>query len=145
MIGGPLIRTLDRALRFLECGQVEQAKVSIERLNLSPASRRGIVPISDAGSPFFGKDFNPVRHPRWPAGSADSVGGQFRPTRDTSVSGDQASVSSQAESTVAQAKSLSECIEECWQLLERPLPAAGSDKNRWDFEKCLNACRGRFT
>jgi hypothetical protein len=40
------------------------------------------------------------------------------------------------------AASKSDCIEKCWRLLERILPHPGSDKNTWDFHKCVNECMG---
>ena len=36
-----------------------------------------------------------------------------------------------------------DCVGECYHLLERPLPFPGSDKNTFDFFKCLNKCMGR--
>jgi|SRR5579863_1097939 len=78
---GPLVPTLDRAARFLECGQVEKARASVAGLHLPPRSpeierlyRRGALDCA----PPFAKLFNPALHPRWPAGQPD--GGQFRPT-----------------------------------------------------------------
>lgn len=38
------------------------------------------------------------------------------------------------------AASRSDCIEKCYHLLERALPFPGSDKNTWDFHKCVNEC-----
>jgi hypothetical protein len=35
-----------------------------------------------------------------------------------------------------------ECIEKCYHLLERPLPYPWSDKNTWDFHRCINECMG---
>lgn len=40
------------------------------------------------------------------------------------------------------AASRSDCIEKCYHLLERILPFPGSDKNTWDFHKCVNECMG---
>lgn len=34
------------------------------------------------------------------------------------------------------------CVNKCFHLLERFQPL-GSDRNQWDFHKCLNACLGR--
>ncbi|WP_374374786.1 hypothetical protein [Dongia sp.] len=33
-----------------------------------------------------------------------------------------------------------ECIERCYRILERPRTSAGSDKNQYDFYKCLADC-----
>lgn len=34
------------------------------------------------------------------------------------------------------------CLNLCYRLLERP-QSPGSDRNTWDFHKCMNACLGR--
>ncbi len=34
------------------------------------------------------------------------------------------------------------CLDLCYRLLERP-QTAGSDRNLWDFHKCMNACLAR--
>jgi RHS repeat-associated protein len=44
--------------------------------------------------------------------------------------------------SMASRKSRSECIEECWPILERPKKCAGADSNTWDFHKCVNKCMG---
>ena|SRR5689334_8180013 len=36
----------------------------------------------------------------------------------------------------------SDCIEKCYQILERWLPFPGSDRNTWDFHKCVTECMG---
>jgi hypothetical protein len=35
------------------------------------------------------------------------------------------------------------CIDECWRILERWVPEAGSDRNTWDFHQCVNDCMER--
>jgi hypothetical protein len=37
------------------------------------------------------------------------------------------------------------CIERCYRLLERKLPFPASDKNLWDFHKCVNDCMAEFS
>jgi hypothetical protein len=85
-------------------------------------------------------NFNPDQ-PRVPAGNPD--GGQW-----TSLDGDAegASVQSilaQAAQLAASGASLSRCIDLCSPLLERIQPP-GSDRNQFDFRRCVNACLGRL-
>jgi hypothetical protein len=81
--------------------------------------------------------FNPDE-PRVPAGNPD--GGQW-------TSG----AASDVQSIIATARRLDvavrpdvyeECLDLCYPLLERFQPA-GSDRNTWDFHKCMNACLAR--
>ena len=37
----------------------------------------------------------------------------------------------------------SECIKECLWILDRPETRPGSDRNTWDFHKCVNVCMAR--
>jgi len=76
--------------------------------------------------------------PRVPAGNPD--GGQWTSETDTDVS-----------AIVAEAKHLNlagdpdvyqKCLDLCYPLLERIQPP-WSDRNTWDFHKCMNACLGR--
>jgi hypothetical protein len=46
---------------------------------------------------------------------------------------------------VAGSKAKDICIERCYRLLERRLPFPGSDKNLWDFHKCVNNCMAGFS
>ncbi|MGH7033817.1 MAG: hypothetical protein ACREFL_08825 [Stellaceae bacterium] len=78
VIGGSLIPTLDRAARLLEAGKLAAAEASIARLKLLPLSPQGELLVR-IGPSSWGKTFDPDEHPRWPAGSPDSAGGQFRP------------------------------------------------------------------
>lgn len=77
--------------------------------------------------------------PRVPAGSED--GGQWTNAQE----GDE------VQQIVEMAKRLDlaarpdayqRCLDLCYRLLERPL-SPGSDRNTWDFHKCMNACLGR--
>jgi len=43
--------------------------------------------------------------------------------------------------TTIAGKSKSECIEECWGILEQPF-SPGSNKNEWNFTQCVNDCMG---
>ena len=36
------------------------------------------------------------------------------------------------------------CVERCYQILERKKPYKWSDKNEFDFRRCLNECREQF-
>lgn len=81
--------------------------------------------------------------PRVAAGNPD--GGQW-----TSEGGDQASGDSlfrgifgKARQYAASKMSLNACIALCAPLLERRQPP-GSDRNEFDFRKCLNRCLGRL-
>jgi len=40
---------------------------------------------------------------------------------------------------IASSPTKDQCIKQCTPLLERP-QRPGSDRNRWDFHKCVNAC-----
>ena len=62
-----------------------------------------------------------------------------------------ASQSKDVQSIIATARGLNvavvsagyeKCLDLCYLLLERFQPA-GSDRNKWDFHKCMNACLGR--
>lgn len=92
IIGGSLIPTLDRAWRFLDAAQVAAAKICIAQLKLPPLSPQGDI-LMRSGPSSWRKDFDPEKHPRWPAGSPDSAGGQFRPADggDSSPSSEPAS------------------------------------------------------
>jgi hypothetical protein len=83
VIGSALLPALDRAARLLERGQVEQAEGCIARLTMPPLSSTGEVLIRSSlhgREACVGKTFDPDKHPRWPAGSPDSTGGQFSPS-----------------------------------------------------------------
>ena len=47
--------------------------------------------------------------------------------------------------TAGRVDSLSLCIERCWQILERVKPYRSSNKNEFDFRKCVNDCREQFS
>lgn len=53
------------------------------------------------------------------------------------------------ETIVAMAKRITgprlydRCIDLCYPLLERPGGSGASDRNTWDFHKCMNLCLGR--
>ncbi len=103
-------------------------------------------------------------HPGWPAGTPGGRGGEFRPTggarqpsadsTETVHDGSKSSAPSTAsdvEAIIATARRLNlavvsgayqKCVDLCYPLLERFQPA-GSDRNLWDFHRCLNACLGR--
>jgi hypothetical protein len=84
VIGGPLIAALDSAARFLERGWLEKAKACITRLSLPPLSAPGeALKRARRSSALFSRIapnvFEPDKHPRWPAGSPNGTGGEFRP------------------------------------------------------------------
>jgi hypothetical protein len=72
---GPLFPTLEHAARLLERGQLGQAQETIAKLKLPPLAAFGEQLTRIA--PGF---FDPDKHPRWPAGSPNHTGGEFRPT-----------------------------------------------------------------
>jgi hypothetical protein len=96
VIGSALIPTLDRAARFLERGQIDKAKACIGQLVLPSLTPSGETLMRASWSRFSSVEcdaiwriaprvFDPDKHPRWPAGSADSTGGQFMPGGTGSV------------------------------------------------------------
>jgi len=87
---------------------------------------------------FFQKLGYDPNQPRVPAGNAD--GGQWT---DDGASDVQGRISVAIARTLSgQPPSYSACLNLCYPLLERP-KQVGSDRNEWDFHKCMNACLGR--
>lgn len=83
----------------------------------------------------YGYDPN---QPRVPAGNAD--GGQWTGDRTSDL---QSRISAAIAQTLSgQPPSYNECLDLCYPLLEKPKPP-GSDRNYWDFHKCMDACLGR--
>jgi len=87
------------------------------------------------------RKFDP-NQPRVPAGNSD--GGQW--TSDGgSASLDALGISAdfwnQCTALAASGASMDECVNQCLHLLIRPQPP-GSDRNEFDFRKCLNRCLG---
>jgi hypothetical protein len=81
--------------------------------------------------------------PRVPAGSSD--GGQWSSGAVTSgVEVNDDPVLDLAEEIIAAGASASyqECLDRCVPLLER-FASPGSDRNQWDFTRCMNICLGR--
>lgn len=78
VIYGPLIPTLEHAARYLERGQLAKAQAAIAMLKLPPLSATGEA-LTRAAAADWHKDFDPDKHPRWPAGAPDNTGGQFAP------------------------------------------------------------------
>jgi hypothetical protein len=78
--------------------------------------------------------------PRVPAGNPD--GGQW-----TSEGGDSENnpeiqrIIAAARQLAASRASMNKCVDLCYPLLERFQPP-GSDRNEFDFRKCLNECLG---
>jgi hypothetical protein len=75
-----------------------------------------------------------------PAGSRE--GGQW--TGDGGDNGESADVKeilAKAKQLAASNASVGKCVDACMHLLERPR-IGGSDRNEFDFRKCLNACLG---
>jgi hypothetical protein len=97
VIGGSLIPTLDQAARFLEAGRMTAAKACVAQLRLPPLSPQGEI-LMRKGSSLWQKEFDPEKHPRWPAGSPDSAGRRFKPSDGSEPS----SPSEQASYQVAQ-------------------------------------------
>ncbi len=86
--------------------------------------------------------FDP-NQPRVPAGNSD--GGRW--TSQTGAAGqvspDVQAILDLAPQFAAAGTSMSQCLDLCSPLLERFQPL-GSDRNQFDFRKCLNACLGRL-
>ncbi len=77
IMGGPLIPTLDRAARYLESGQIDQARQCLAKMKLPPLTSMGHRALADFAR-IAPNVFDPEKHDRWPAGSQDSAGGRFR-------------------------------------------------------------------
>jgi hypothetical protein len=121
-----LADSLDLMTRRLRC---ETAATDL-RLTLATA-RRGLLETK----------FDPSQ-PRVPAGHSD--GGQWTGARGAPMS---------IPKIVSVARQLGivggnteedwrRCLDLCTPFLERPA-GSGSDRNYWDFQKCLNACLGK--
>jgi hypothetical protein len=91
--------------------------------------------------------FDPSQ-PRVPAGSAD--GGQWTGGGGETNAGPSTASGSTLEKIVALARRITaagspldyqRCLNLCYPLLERR-QRPGSDRNTWDFHKCMNACLG---
>jgi len=78
--------------------------------------------------------------PRVPFGNSD--GGQWT-AGDVQEAPDlpQSSITQRARQLAASRADMKRCIDLCYRLLERFQPP-GSDRNFFDFQKCLNACLG---
>ena len=135
VLHGPLIPTLERAARFLERGQLGAAQEIIANLPLPPLTTFG-QHLTRVASGVF----DPDKHPRWPAGSPDRTGGEFRPAEADDAPDD----TSESTQTAA-AGTLNQCIESCYHLLDRWQPPGQFHKNEWDFQRCLAECRGKFS
>ena len=72
VVYGALFPTIERASRFLARGLFDEAKKTIEEIELPALTSTGERLIRIA--PGF---FDPDKHPRWPSGQSN--GGQFRP------------------------------------------------------------------
>src|SRR5256885_7211998 len=81
--------------------------------------------------------------PRVPAGNPD--GGQWTSGgADSEDRGDVQRIVEMAKrlDLAARPDIYQQCLDLCYRLLERP-QSPGSDRNTWDFHKCMNACLGR--
>ena len=88
---------------------------------------------------YFARKFDP-NQPRAPAGSRE--GGRW--TNDESNSGDTSDVRDiidRARALAATHAEMGRCVDLCLPLLNR-FQAPGSNRNEFDFRKCLNACLG---
>lgn len=80
--------------------------------------------------------------PRVPAGNSE--GGQWtNGGANENVRTGLDSIFAAATKLAAKRPSMSQCIDLCLPLLLRP-QKPGSDRNEFDFRKCLNACLGRL-
>ncbi|MFZ3311505.1 MAG: hypothetical protein WB868_03225 [Xanthobacteraceae bacterium] len=83
------------------------------------------------------KKFDPTQ-PRIPAGNSD--GGQW--SNDAASDPQSIIAVAQRFKLAADPDSYQKCLDLCYPLLERVEPP-WSDRNTWDFHKCMNACLGR--
>lgn len=90
-------------------------------------------------SRLIGSKYDPGQprddHGRW----TDSGGEQL--TGEGDVDFEDVLAAAQRLNLTASRIDMSGCIDLCYPLLERR-QRLGSDRNRWDFQKCLNACLG---
>jgi hypothetical protein len=98
--------------------------------------------------PALARKYSPDQ-PRVPAGNPD--GGQWTDGGGIAVDTGQPDSDGLVKGILARASRLRlaaspadyrECVKLCYPLLER-FASPGSDKNYWDFQKCLNACLKR--
>jgi len=83
---------------------------------------------------------NDPNQPRVPAGNPD--GGKWTSGNNSGeVSSDVREILDKAKQLAATRASMSRCVNLCYPLLER-FQRPGSDRNEFDFRKCLNACLG---
>lgn len=112
---------------------------------LRPDAMRFLIPGSDPAKifPALDRKFNP-NQPRVPAGSPD--GGQWT----DGGGGREGDENDLVQDILAKAKELRLtgsssdyriCLNLCYPILERLSPR-WSDRNTWDFHKCMNACLG---
>jgi hypothetical protein len=86
----PKIGGLAAAARALNRGDLLHAQIATLHLQIpdpwpltkSPQNSREIIDLARQlqGSGLLKEDWDPSKHPRWPAGSPDSIGGRFAPT-----------------------------------------------------------------
>lgn len=76
--------------------------------------------------------------PRMPAGNSD--GGRWT-ARESSAVQSIIDIARRLD-LAARPDAYQRCLDLCYRLLERP-QSPGSDRNTWDFHKCMNACLGR--
>ena len=114
---------------------------------IRPDAARFLKPGTDPCNvyPALARKYSPDQ-PRVPAGNPD--GGQWTDGGGASATGVEDAL---IQEILAKASNLRfagspadyrECVKLCYPLLER-FSAPGSDKNYWDFQKCLNACLKR--
>jgi hypothetical protein len=82
--------------------------------------------------------FNPGQA-RVPAGSRE--GGQWTDNSDAGESADVQNILDEAKRLAASHAEIGRCVDLCLPLLNRR-QARGSNRNEFDFRKCLNACLG---
>ncbi|MDE2229882.1 MAG: hypothetical protein KGL11_12700 [Alphaproteobacteria bacterium] len=96
-------------------------------------------------------DWDPDRHPRWPAGDSEGRGGEFAPVdafEDESTSGRHApgaagnNASPVSPTEVSANDRRRECIDRCYEILNRPKPRGNSwsDLNANAFWRCVAEC-----
>jgi hypothetical protein len=88
---------------------------------------------------YYARKFDPSQ-PRVPKGSSE--GGRWTGNGgDSGETSDVQDILNRATSLAATPAAMGRCVDLCLPLLNRLQPP-GSDRNQFDFRKCLNACLG---
>jgi hypothetical protein len=134
------VRTRRNRVRVLEASWQASAKLC----RIGWLARAAVVEdkLHELGRVLFKAGFDPSQ-PRVPAGNPD--GGRWTGTGGTSettggpVTLERIVALARRITTAGSPLDYQRCLNLCYPLLERPQHPA-SDRNMWDFHKCMNAC-----